>query len=165
MFRAAFVWLLLSLVWGSTWLFIKLGLTDLPPLSFAGIRFAVAIVPLAVLVAVRRPRAPRRAGDWGFMAVTGFMTFSITYGLVFWGEQYISSGLAALLFATFPLFGLVIAHAYVPAEPITPRKVLGVILGIGGVGIVLSNQLTAIGVTALWGSAAVVLKSVLRLFR
>lgn len=164
MYRPAIVWLLLSLIWGSTWLFIKVGLADLPPFTFAGIRFAVAIVPLAALVAVRRPPVPLPLRDWAFMAGTGVMTFAITYGLVFWGEQYISSGLAALLFGTFPLFGLVIAHAYLPAERMTRRKVLGVLLGIGGVAIVLSNQLTAKSALALWGSAAVVVAALTSAF-
>ena len=153
------VWLILSLVWGSTWLFIKVGLADLPPFSFAGLRFLLAAVPLAVFAAIRRPPLPRNAGDWWLMAVTGVATFTVTYGLVFWAEQYISSGLAALLFATFPLFGLVIAHVQLPAERLTRRRVAGVVAGIGGVGIVFSNQLTGTSPLAVWGSAAVVVSA------
>ncbi len=156
-FRAAVVWLLLSLIWGSTWLFIKVGLADLPPFTFAGLRFSIAILPLALLAAARRPAFPTTVGDWAFMVLTGVMTFSVTYGLVFWGEQHISSGLAALLFATFPLFGLVIAHAHLPTERMNPWRVSGVLLGIGGIAIVFSQELGATGPLALWGSAAVVL--------
>ncbi len=157
MTRAVAVWLLLSAIWGSTWLFIKVGLDDLPPFSFAGMRFAVAVVPLALIVILRRTPFPRAPRDWALMVWTGLVIFAGTYGLVFWAEQYISSGLAALLFATFPLFGLVAAHRSLPAERMTVLRVSGVLLGIVGVGLVLSTQLGADGPLALWGSAAIVL--------
>ena len=114
--KSRLVWLILCLIWGSTWLFIKLGLEDLPPFTFAGIRFVIASVILIVIIAARRLELPRTRADWTLLAVTGFLSFSCNYGMVFWGEQYISSGLAALLQATIPAFGLVIAHFYLPGE-------------------------------------------------
>ncbi len=74
------VWLILTFIWGSTWLAIKLGLQDLPPFTFSGVRFVVAVIPLLVAVAARRHTIPRRAGDWGLIAKTAFLTFSINYG-------------------------------------------------------------------------------------
>ena len=154
--KARIVWLLLAAIWGSTWMFIKLGLEDLPPISFAGIRFVLAALVLAGLVAARRAPLPRRRGDWGLLAVTGLLAFTLNYGLLFWGEQYISSGLAAVLQATIPVFGLLIAHLYLPGERLTAARVAGVLLGVAGVGVIFSNQLTVAGPSALWGSAAVV---------
>jgi drug/metabolite transporter (DMT)-like permease len=92
--------------------------------------------------------------------VTGVLSFSLNYGLIFWAEQYISSGLAALLQATTPAFGLVIAHLHLPSERLTWAKIIGVILGICGVGVVFSNQLSIAGGLALAGSVAVVASSV-----
>src|SRR4029453_6899676 len=112
------VWLILSVIWGTTWLFIKVGLRDLPPLSFAGIRFVIAALVLIVIVGVKRLPVPRKASDWAFIALTGFLSFTVNYGLLFWGEQHISSGLAAVLQATIPLFGLAIAHLLLPTEPL-----------------------------------------------
>jgi drug/metabolite transporter (DMT)-like permease len=157
--RPAFVWLILSLIWGSTWLFIKLGLEDLRPFTFAAVRFVLAIAALLPVVIVRRAKLPRRRADWTPMLGTGFLLFGVTYGLVFWGEQFISSGLAALLFATFPLFGLVIAHFHLPAERMTLSKVCGVVLGIGGIALVFSNELRISGRSALWGSVAIVISA------
>jgi drug/metabolite transporter (DMT)-like permease len=151
------VWLILSCIWGSTWLFIKLGLQDLPPISFAGIRFVIASIVLVVVVTVRRLPMPRKASDWGMIAITGFLSFTVNYGTLFWGEQYVSSGLAAVLQATIPLFGLVIAHQLLPAERMTAAKVFGVLLGLAGVAVIFSNQMNAEGSLALWGSAAIVL--------
>ncbi len=153
------VWLLLSLIWGSTWLFIKLGLEDLQPFTFAAVRFVLAIAALFPFVIARRARLPRSRADWALMLGTGVMLFGITYGLVFWGEQYVSSGLAALLFGTFPLFGLVIAHFYLPTERMTLSKVCGVVLGIGGIALVFSNELRVSGASALWGSVAIVVSA------
>lgn len=154
--KSRLVWLLLCCIWGSTWLFIKLGLTDLPPLTFAGIRFVIAATILFSLIAVRRVPLPNKARDWSLLAVTGVLSFSLNYGLVFWGEQYISSGLAALLQSTLPAFGLVIAHFYLPGERMTMPRIIGVLLGVLGVAVIFSNQLHVSGPRALWGSTALV---------
>ena len=154
--KSRLVWLLLCCIWGSTWLFIKLGLTDLPPLTFAGIRFVIAATILFTLIAVRRIPLPNNKRDWTLLAVTGVLSFSLNYGLVFWGEQYISSGLAALLQSTLPAFGLVIAHFYLPGERMNLPKTVGVLLGVLGVAVIFSNQLQVSGPRALWGSAALV---------
>ena len=149
-------WIVLALIWSSTWVFIKVGLEDLPPLSFAGIRFVIAASVLLLIVAARRTPWPRGRRDWALILGTGLFAFSVNYGLLFWGEQHISSGLAAVLQATIPAFGLVIAHYHLPGEPLTKAKLCGVALGILGVALIFSNQLRAEGRMALWGSAAVV---------
>ena len=157
--KSRLVWLLLCLIWGSTWLFIKLGLKDLPPLTFAGIRFVIAALILFSLIAVRHVPLPRSRRDLLLLAVTGILSFTLNYGLVFWGEQYISSGLAALLQSTLPAFGLIIAHYYLPGERMTLPRIVGVLLGVFGVGVVFSNQLQVAGPRALLGSAALVLSA------
>src|SRR6184192_3003122 len=154
--KARIVWLILCCIWGSTWLFIKLGLADLPPITFAGIRFVIAFLILASLVIARRARWPRTRAEWILIAVSGALQFGLNYGLVFWGEQHISSGLAAVLQSTFPAFGLVIAHFYLPHERMTTAKVVGVLFGVLGVAIIFSDQLTIAGHRALLGSIALV---------
>ena len=157
--KARLVWLILCGIWGSTWLFIKLGLEDLPPLSFAGIRFVISCLILSAIMRFRGLRLQRSSSDWKLLIVTGVLSFSLNYGLLFWGEQYISSGLAALLQATIPAFGLVIAHFYLPGERMTLPKIVGVVLGVCGVGVVFSNQLNIAGGLALAGCVALVLSS------
>lgn len=154
--KARVVWLILCGIWGSTWLFIKLGLADLPPLTFAGIRFLIASLILSALILARGVRWPRSRRDWYLIAIVGLLQFTLNYGLVFWGEQYIPSGLAAVLQSTFPAFGLVIAHLYLPYERLTTRKVFGVLMGVVGVAIIFSDQLTIAGHLALLGSVALV---------
>lgn len=158
--RVRVVFLLLCLIWGSTWMFIKLGLRDLPPLSFAAARFLLATVILSAVVAVRRASLPRGRAEWGLIARTGVLAFAFNYGLLFWGEQHISSGLAALLQATIPVFGMLLAHPYLPGERLNARKLTGALLGVVGVGVIFSSQLGAEGGMAVWGSAAVLAGSV-----
>jgi drug/metabolite transporter (DMT)-like permease len=150
------VWCVLCLIWSSTWLFIKLGLSDLPPVSFAGIRFVVAASVLWGIVAIRRSPLPKGFRAWGFLALTGFLAFSLNFGLLFWGEQRTSSGLAAVLQATIPAFGLALAHLLLPADRMTLPKVLGVSLGIAGVAVIFSDRTTLAGPDALRGGIAIV---------
>ena len=158
--KARLIWLLLCGIWGSTWLFIKLGLADLPPLTFAGIRFVIACAIICLVIGVRRIPLPKHRRDWLLLLVTGVLSFSVNYGLIFWAEQHISSGLAALLQATTPAFGLVIAHLHLPAERMTWTKIMGVVLGVCGVAVVFSNQLSIAGGLALAGCAGVVFSSI-----
>lgn len=154
--KARIVWLILCAIWGSTWLFIKVGLKDLPPISFAGIRFVIAFSILLAIIVLRKLALPKTRRDWLLLAGTGILAFSINYSCVFWGEQHISAGLASLLQAMIPVFGLVLAHFHLPTERMTGLKIGGVVLGLFGVAVVFSNQLGAEGPFAFWGSAAVV---------
>jgi drug/metabolite transporter (DMT)-like permease len=157
--KARLVWLVLCGIWGSTWLFIKLGLEDLPPLTFAGIRFVISCAIIFSIIRIRGMQLPRARADWILLAVTGILSFGLNYGLVFWGEQHISSGLAALLQATLPAFGLVFAHFHLPGERLSWAKIGGVVLGVCGVAVVFSNQLAVAGRQALAGCIALILSA------
>ena len=158
--KARLVWLILCGIWGSTWLFIKLGLDDLPPFTFAGIRFVIACAILFTFIRIRRVPLPQKRADWILLAITGILAFGLNYGLLFWGEQYISSGLAALLQATIPAFGLVFAHFHLPGERLSWARIAGVVLGVFGVGVVFSNQLAVAGGQAVAGCVALILSSI-----
>ncbi len=151
--QAFLVWLLLSVIWGSTWLFIKIGLHDLPPFTYAGLRFLIAGSLLWGFALFKRRALPKRS-DWPLLICTGLLSFAVNYGLIFWGEARISSGLAAVLQAMIPAFAMFFAHWLLPGEPITPRKLGGVALGLAGTALIFSNQLSFAGGAALAGSAA-----------
>lgn len=154
------VWLVLCVIWSSTWVFIKLGLRDLPPVTFAGLRFLVAAAILWLIVFIRRRPVPRDRRNWALLAWTGLIAFALNYGLIFWGEQRITSGLAAVLQALIPVFGLIFAHYHLPAERITLRKILGAGLGLAGVGLIFYDQMQLESVAALHGSAALIGSSI-----
>ncbi len=148
------VFLVLSLIWGSTWMFVKIGLAVLPPFTFAGMRFGAAAVLLWGIVWLRQSALPRTWSEWRMIIGVGLIGMSLNYGLIFWGGKYIPSGLSAVLQAMIPAFGLVLAHYFLPNEKITWRKALGVMTGIVGVALIFSAQFKLEGTMALAGSVA-----------
>jgi len=152
----AFIWIVLATIWGSTWLFIKIGLADLPPFWFAAARFVVAALPLSLWLLARRRPLRYTAADWRLMVVTGLLVFAFNYTLVFWGEVHISAGLAALLYTTFPILGMLLAHWLLPSEPLTRRKLGGALLAVVGVAVIFQSQIELRGPMALLGSLALV---------
>ena len=153
------VWLVLCLIWGSTWIVIKIGLNDLPPIGFAGIRFFLATLILLPVLYIRKIPLPKTADEWRLLAITGVLQFSINYSLIFWGEQYITSGLTAVLQATISIFGLLLAWIFLPHERITKTKVSAVCFGIAGVTVIFWDQLALQDATAFLGSVAVLISA------
>lgn len=153
--KTSLVWLLLGIIWGSTWLFIKLGLEDLPPFLFAGLRFVAASLFLWVVLGVRRARLPRIRRDWLVMVGTGLLTFSIDYGLIYWGENHIPAGLTSILFSTLPLFVLLLAHFFLRNERMSRWSLGGILVGLAGVTLIFSKQLQFSDPLVFWGSVAV----------
>lgn len=149
------IWLILCLIWGTTWIFIKVGLEDLPPITFASARFILAILILSPVIWFRGLVWPRSATEWKLVALTGFLQFSLNYSSVFWAEQHITSGLAAVLQAMIPVFGLLLAWIFLPAERVTPLKIIAVLLGIVGVAVIFVEQLHVESVMAFFGCAAI----------
>lgn len=153
----AIVWVILCLIWGTTWIFIKIGLVDLPPVTFASARFILAAAILYPIIRWRGFPLPKSASEWKLIALTGFLQFSVNYSTVFWSEQYISSGLAAVLQAMITVFGLGLAWIFLPNEKINGQKVFAVFLGIAGVAVIFSEQLRVDNFLAFVGSAAIVI--------
>lgn len=137
----ALVWTLyaaLVLVWSSTWVVIAVGLEDVAPFFGAGIRFSLAGVGVLV-AAVALGRSLRT--DWLLSALVGVLPFATCYGLIYWAEQYVTSGLAAVLFGVLPLYVALLAAIFLPDEPLRPRLVVGVLIALGGLVLAFSESL------------------------
>jgi drug/metabolite transporter (DMT)-like permease len=135
------VWTLygcLVLIWSSTWVAIKIGLEDLPPLLGAGIRFGVAGVGL--LAIARLMGRPLRT-DARLAAVLALLPFAAAYGLIYWGEQYVPSGLAAVLFGIMPLYSAVLASLLLAGEPLRGRLVAGIAVALAGLALAFGETL------------------------
>src|SRR5437773_4762526 len=148
-------WLTLCVVWSSTWLVIKIGLRDLPPISYAAIRFVIAVIVLFAVSLGRVRLLPRRGADYAILALTGVLMFAVNYGLLFWGELHVSSGLAAVLQATIPIFGMIFAHWMLPDEPLRLQKLMGALLALAGVALICARLLTFSGLLAFWGGVGI----------
>src|SRR5947208_5450209 len=150
-------WLTLCAVWSSTWLAIKIGLRDLPPISFVAIRFLIAIVVLIAVSIGRSRLLPLRRNDYAVLAITGILMFSVNYTLLFWAELHVSSGLAAVLQATIPIFGMIFAHWMLPDEPLRLQRLAGALIALGGVTVICGRLLGFNGPLAFWGGVGVVI--------
>ena len=147
--------------WGSTWSVIKIGLEDLPPLRFAGMRMILAGL---VLLPIARPWGGKVSRDDRKMLVqVGLLQICIPFGLMFVGQQWVPSSWAALLFSTFPVWLLLVARVLLPGQALTPLNVLSALLGVTGVAVMQVDQLhaesfgqaAAVGGALILGAAAV----------
>lgn len=153
------VWIALCIIWGTTWIFIKIGLDDLPPITFAATRFLLAVAILFVVIRIQKIPLPKTAKEWRLIALTGVLQFSVNYSMVFWSEQYITSGLAAVLQAMIAVFGLILAWFFLPDERITKVKVFAVVMGIVGVAVIFYDQLKVQSLMAFLGCVGIVIGS------
>jgi drug/metabolite transporter (DMT)-like permease len=126
------------LIWSSTWVAIKIGIEDVPPLLSAGIRFALAGAGL-LLLAKALGRSLRT--DIPLAAILAILPFAGAYGLIYWGEQYVPSGLAAVLFGVMPLYSATIASVALADEPLRARLVAGIGVAIVGLAIAFGESL------------------------
>jgi drug/metabolite transporter (DMT)-like permease len=158
--RVAAVYILTCLIWSTVWLFIKIAVSEVPPVSFAAMRLIIAIlVMVPITIAVRTP-LPTKRRDWIMIGGTGILLLGFNYALLNWGMQFVSSGLTAVLQAMTPAFALVFAHYLLPDERITRRKAAGLLLGIAGIATIFWDQLTFGNAGALTGSITVTLGAV-----
>lgn len=121
-----------TVIWGSTWLAIKIGTETQPPIDAAATRFVIATAILLALQFALRTPLPRGAVEWGVVAFTGVVLVCFDYALIYWAEQYLETGLTSVLFAMMPLFTLILARA-ARLEPLTVRKLAGIGISIAGV--------------------------------
>ncbi|MFM1816653.1 MAG: putative amino-acid metabolite efflux pump [Pseudomonadota bacterium] len=137
---------LVSAVWGSSFLFIKIGVADLPAIPFTTLRL---ILGAAVMLAIARYMRERIFGiglPWSFIWLSGFFGNALPFMLIGWGEERIDSGLAAILMAVSPLATVLLAHVYTRDDRLTAGKVVGVVLGILGIVVLIGpSKITQIG--------------------
>lgn len=127
------VLVLLGAVWGASFLFIKIGVSELAPVSLVALRVGTAALLLLGILFARGLRLPRSWRLWGHFAFTGLVGLVVPYMLITWGEQSIPSGMAAILNATTPLFTLLLAYVWTREEALSGLRLLGVAIGFAGV--------------------------------
>ena len=127
------LYVMLCLIWGSTWLVIKVGYGGLGPFNVAALRFFLAGLVLALIVRPLRAHWPATRIEWAVVLWVGLVLFAADYGLIYWGEQFLDSGITSILFALLPLVTIGFAHFYVPGDRITARKLAGSVLAFAGI--------------------------------
>jgi drug/metabolite transporter (DMT)-like permease len=161
------IWLgffIISTVWGSTWLAIKIGVTLLPPFFAAGIRFVIASIVLYAIIRIRGLRVVVTPDAKKLYLVMGLLTFFISFGLVYWAEQHIPSGLGSILFASFPFWVALFAHFLLKNEPIDGFKGAGIVMGFLGIVLIFWGDFDIGNPLAGLGMAAMVISTVLQAY-
>lgn len=128
---------LLAVLWGGSFIFVEVILTELPVFTLVALRVAIAAVILWVVVAASGTPIPRAASIWGAFLVMGIVNNAVPFSLIVWGQTEITAGLAAILNATTPLFTGLLAGVFLSDERLTAAKVAGLLLGPGGVAVMI----------------------------
>src|ERR1700677_4731781 len=131
-------------VWGSTFLAIRIGVREVPPLLLAAMRFLVAGLVLYGWMVARGERSPSRR-QWMSVVVLALLIFVVDYGLLFWAEQRVPSGLAAVMMATIPVFMALSEILFLRTQRLTVRLTLALLIGICGVAVLMSHSLNLDG--------------------
>ncbi len=156
----------LCLIWSSTWVVLKIGLYSLPPFLSAGIRFSMAFAVLFSYAMIMNIPLPKGIKVHSFLILFGILNFTGGYALVYWGQQYIASGLGSILFSVMPFYVLILSIWFLPQDKVTFKKFMGVIVGFIGVLIIFKDQLhiETAGPNVLWGMMALLVAPVFSSF-
>ncbi len=156
-----FLWLVfLAALWGPSFLFIKVAVEDIPPFTLVLGRVGIAALVLYLILRMQGGRLPKFGPLWKHLALMAFVQHALPFTLFNWGEQYIDSALAAILNGTVPLFTIILAHFFVYDDRMTPAKLMGVLVGFGGLILLIAPSLVGGIKTTTWGLLAIVLASV-----
>lgn len=135
------IFIALGVMWGSSYLFIKIGVETLTPFTLVALRLAIGAALLIAVVVIAREPMPRRIGTYGHLVVMSIFNIVLPFSLITWAEQSVASSLAAILTAAVPLFVIVIAAVALRDEPITIGRAAGLVVGFAGVVILTGGGL------------------------
>jgi drug/metabolite transporter (DMT)-like permease len=159
-FKNFLLLLLLAALWGPSFLFIKVGVAEIRPLTFVLGRVGIAALVLYGILRWQGGRLPGWGAVWKHIAVVALLHNSLPFVLFSWGELYIDSALASILNGTTPLFTIVLAHFLTDDDHLSPAKVGGVVLGLSGLAFLIGPTLFGGFEVTTWGLLAVVVASI-----
>lgn len=143
--REASAFAALTLIWGTTWAAIRVGLDGIPPLAGVGVRFTIAGALLLAIAAQQRVPMGRTAVERRLWIANAIATFMVPYGVIYWAEQIVPTGLSAILFSTFPLWISIVGRWVLPDERPHAGQWLGVALGFAGIVVIFSEDFSRLG--------------------
>jgi len=155
---------LLCLVWGSTWVVIQGGLASLPPFSSAAIRFALSAACMSALAATFGAREGGQRPGWRLALALGTLNFAGSYGIVYWSETRLPSGLVSVLWAVFPMLQATLGHFCLPGERLGAWQLGGFVLGFLGVASLFATDLRGLGAGAVPAGALVLVAPLVSAF-
>lgn len=139
------IYIVTLILFGSTWVVVKIGLQSVPPFTFAVVRFVLAFVILGTVFSIWKFRLPQIPHIRRKIFVAGFLMYGLNFLFIYIGQQYIQASLAAVIFATMPFFTGIISHLLLPNERLQRHVVIGMIVGFVGTLALFSKNLSLDG--------------------
>lgn len=153
------VFIVLGLIWSSSFLWIKIGVQEIGPMALTAFRMLFGALTAVIIGIHQGVQWPRDAKTWRDFAILGPASLAIPIFFISWGEQTIDSAVASILNATVPLFTIFIAHIFLQDDKMTVQKVLGLLIGFAGVVVLMSEDITSGAQGSILGQGAVILAS------
>ncbi|AFH50081.1 DMT superfamily drug/metaboltie permease [Ignavibacterium album JCM 16511] len=163
-FKIIFTYLLLCFIWGSTWLAIRISLESFTPFLSGGLRFLIASVAIFIVMRLKGISLQKDKLSVKLYLQMGFLSFVIPFGLVYWAEQFVPSGLAAVLFGVYPFFVAIFSFFMIPNEKIGIGKTIGMIFGFAGIVVIFSDSFSFTISDYLLGMFAVMLSGIMQAY-
>lgn len=163
-FKIFFTYALLCFIWGSTWLAIRISLESFTPFLSGGLRFLIASLAIFIIMRLKGITLQKDRLSVKLYLQMGFLSFVIPFGLVYWAEQFIPSGLASVLFGVYPFFVAIFSYFMIPNEKIGIGKTIGMVLGFVGIIIIFSDSFSFTISDYLLGMFAVMLSGIMQAF-
>ena len=138
------IYILGVLIFGSTWVAMKIGLQAMPPFTAAATRSILAFVIFFVVFRLWRFRFPPIKNIRRDFFLAGLMLYGVSFALLYWGQERIAASMSAILYATMPLFTGIIAHFMIPAERLTARVIVGLVIGFAGTIVLFAGKLQSL---------------------
>ncbi len=154
----------ICLIWGSSWAAVKIGIESIPPLLSLGIRFTLASTILGLIVFVKRLTIPMEKKFWILVLIMVSTSFTVPFVFIYWAQLQVGSGLAAVLFATYPFWVAIVSHFLLPSEKITPVRIIGIVIGFLGVIFIFNNGFSDVSIRMFYGMAAIIVGSIIQAF-
>jgi drug/metabolite transporter (DMT)-like permease len=139
-FKIIVGFIVVCLIWGTTWAAVQVGVQYIPPMLSAALRFCIACVVLGLWIAVKRLPFPRSKEVWKLVFIVCATSFTIPFALIYWGQTQVASGLASILFATFPFWAVLLSNIFLPEERIGVFHWIGLVLGFSGIVLIFHNS-------------------------
>jgi drug/metabolite transporter (DMT)-like permease len=155
---------IICLIWGSSWAAVKIGIESIPPLLSLGIRFTLASIILGLIVFVKRLTIPMEKKFWMLVLIMCSTSFTVPFVLIYWAQLQVGSGLASVLFATYPFWVAIVSHFLLPNEKITPVRIIGIVIGFLGVTFIFNNGFSDVSIRMFYGMAAIIVGAIIQAF-
>ncbi len=156
-YKNATVFMLVALFWGANWFVVKIGLGSAPPFWLATARFVVSYLALGLIILFKKPDFSPAWSNIGKILFSGVFSYALSYSFVYWGQGHVSSGLAAILFATVTFFVAIFAVWMLPNERMTLQKLSGILSGFAGLVVIYYTDISLQGEGAAFGSFLIIL--------